>query len=395
MTAPSNQYLVTTGNGGSPESETGGFRGAGLEVPDIQDMLNNMHPAVAVLHAMFEQPACTSLKPQAPIDYHDIDRTTTVTSVNSYAMQAGQATSVAAAKYPSKLFTRLQTYHEGVSSSREAQQVKLYGVTDSLDYGIDNLLVKHVDIWERILHFSTGTEDNPEGGGGSYGGTPDGPKPRTQGLLAWAAWTGLERRHGSGVPTTVGDGLQAIAKTYWTSFYDAGGTPLSRDLFYNSILGPAWALGHDTDGAMVMCGQKLMNAFADFNFVPGRGVINERSVPARDQALIDIVSVITTPANGTIFLVPNRFLSVEGASMTFNSTGGSFIGGTGTINKTVYTDETLLSIIPSKFEIPTMQGLSYKELSTDGDYALGMLVAQKGLMCKNLFGIAGATNLLP
>lgn len=394
MTAPSNQYLTTSGTGNTPGAETGGFRGAGIEVPSIQDMLNNMHPAVAVLHAMFEQPAADSVKPQAVIDYHDIDRTTTITNLSSYAMQAGQATMVRAPKYPSRLFTRLQTFHEGVAASRESQQVKLYGVTDSLDYGIDNLLVAHMDIWERILHFSQGTEDNPESSGAAYGGTPVGPKPRTQGLVAWAAATGLERRHGT-APTVVGDGLQAVAKTYWTSFYDAAGTPLDRDLFYNSILGPAWSLGHDTDGCMILSGQKLMNVFAGFNFVPGRGVINERSIPARDAALMDIVTTITTPANGTVFLVPDRFLSVEGASMTFNNTAVGYVGGTGTINKTIYMDETLLSVIPSKFEIPTMQGLSYKELSTDGDYALGMLVAQKGLLCKNLFGVAGATNLVP
>lgn len=40
MTAPSNQYLTTSGTGATPGAETGGFRGAGIEVPSIQDMLN-------------------------------------------------------------------------------------------------------------------------------------------------------------------------------------------------------------------------------------------------------------------------------------------------------------------------------------------------------------------
>jgi len=398
MTAPSNQYLRT----GS--ASVGGFAnsGAGAEAESVHDMLNNMHPAVAVMHAIFDQPMTDSVKPTEMIDYHDIDRSASATTLTNFALQAGQATTVAAAKYPDRLFTRLQTFHEGLAVSRESQQIKLYGVTDAADYGLDNLLVRHMDIWERILHFSQGTEDLT-----GAAGTPAGPKPRTQGLISWAAWTGLERRHAtSAVPTVVGDGLQGIKKTYWTSFYNAGGTPLSRDLLYNQIIGPAWTLGHDSDGAMLMCGPKMMNSFADFNFVPGRGVINEREIPARDQAIEDIVTVITTPANGTLFLVPDRYLGIEGASIVYDNT--TFARPTteaasdnlrGTIsaanNGTVYVDETILSVMPSKFKIQTMQGLSYKPLSTDGDYALGMLVAQKGLSCQNLFGICGATNLVP
>ncbi len=397
MTAPtdSQQYLRVK------SASAGGFAGAGVEVRDVQDYLNNMHPAVAVLHAMFDQPACSSVKPTENIDYHDIDRSTTAASgVDSLALGPGQSTTVRNAKYPAQLFTRLQTYHEGVATARESQQIMLYGVSDAHDYGIDNLLVRHVDIWERILHFGKGTEDTA-----GVGGTPANPVPKTQGLLSWAAWTGLERRHGTnGSIVSVGDGMNRIGRTYWTSFYDANGTPMSRDLFYNQIIGPAWDLGQDTDGAFVLCGPKLMNTFADFNFVPGRGVINERNIDARDHRIEDIIQVIQTPANGLLYLTPDRFLGIQGAQRTYDNTGFALGSGAsitaadnyrGTINKTIYTDETVLTVMPSKFYIPTMLGISYKDLSTDGDYQLGMLVAQKGLACKHTFGVSGATNLVP
>lgn len=385
MTAPTSQYLRV----GSASAAALGPVGSAVEAESVQDMLNNMHPAVATLHALFEQPACDSVAPYKLIDYHDIDRTSTATSVSSFALGPGQSTTVRAPKYPSRLFTRLQTYHEGVAAAREAQQIRLYGITDALDYGIDNLLVRHMDIWERILHYGLGTEDSS-----GSSGTPANPQPRTHGLITWAAMTGLERRNGTGVPTVVGDGINAsIPKTYWTSFWDAGGSGLNRDTFYSQILNPACLIGHETDGAMILCGYQLMHAFADFNFVPGRGVINEREIPARDQAIEDIVTTITTPANGTIFLVPDRYLSIEGASaITYNNTGFS---SAGTINKSIYVDELLLSVMPSKFAIETIQGLAYKELASDGDYALGMLVAQKGLSCEHLFGVAGACNLRP
>lgn len=370
-------------------ASAGGFAGAGLEIRDVQPYLNNMHPAVATLHAIFEQPACNSVKPTENIDYHDIDRSTTAATLTGLALGPGQPTTVRATKYPAQLFTRLQTFHEGVSTARETQQIGLYGVDDAHDYGIDNLLVRHMDIWERILHFSKGTEDTA-----GTGGEPDNPVPTTQGLLSWAAWTGLERRHGLGVITTVGDGLQAIAKTYWTSFYDAGGSPLTRDLLYGQILGPAWDLGHDTEGVMALVGPKLMNSFADFNFVPGRGVINERQIGARDHRIEDIVQVIQTPANGAIYLTPDRYLGIAGASVSYDNTG-AHVGGAGNITKSVYVDETILTVMPSKFSIPTMLGISYRDLAVDGDYILGMLVAQKGLSCKHPFGIAGATNLVP
>ena len=383
MTASANQYLRV----GSASAAALGPVGSAVEAESVQDMLNNMHPAVAVLHAMFEQPGTDSVKPSAVIDYHDIDRTTAATTLTNYALQAGQDTTVRAPKYPDRLFTRLQTFHEGIQASREAQQIRLYGVTDAFDYGVDNVLVAHVDIWERILHFEQGTEN-----AGGTSGTPAGPIPRTHGLFSWCAWTGLESRHGSGVPTVVGDGLQDVKKRYWTSMFDASGSAFNRDLFYGQIIGPAWRRGHDSDGAMVLCGDQLMTAFADFNFVPGRGVINERTIPARDQAIEDIVAVITTPANGTMFLVPDRFMSIEGASLTYNNTGFS---SAGTVNKTIFVDETILSVMPSKFSIPTLQGISYEEKASLGDYAFGMLVAQKGLLCQHLFGVMGGTNLRP
>jgi hypothetical protein len=373
-------------------ASAGGFNGAGLEVRDVQDMLNNMHPAVATLHAMFEQPSCDSVKPTENIDYYDIDRSTTAAATSTFALGAGQSTTLRASKYPSQLFTRLQTYHEAVSASRESQQIRLYGIDNAMDYGIEQLLVRHMDIWERILHFSKGTEDAT-----GTTGEPDNPVPQTQGLFAWAGWTGLELRHGAGVITTVGDGLQAIAKTYWTSFLDAAGTPLSRDLLYGQILGPAWERGHDTDGCFLLCSPKMMNAFADFNFVPGRGVVNERTIGARDKRIEDIITVISTPANGEIFLTPDRYMGITGANVTFdNSALGTAGGGNGSMTaRTVYVDETILTVMPSKFKIPTMLGLSYRDLPSDGDYSVGMLVAQKGLSCKNLLGIAGATNLVP
>lgn len=386
MTAPTNQYLRV----GSASAAALGPVGTGVEAESVQDMLNNMHPAVAVLHAIFEQPACDSVKPYEVIDFHDIDRSTTATTLTNFALGAGQSTTVQPAKYPDRLFTRLQTYHEGVAASRESQQIRLYGIQDALDYGIDNLLVRNVDIWERILHFEQGDED-----AAGTSGTPANPEPRTHGLISWASWFGLENRHGTSSPTPttlLGDGMQDVKQRYWNSFFDANGTPLGRDMFYEQILGPAWRLGHDSDGAMILCGDQMMTAFADFNFVPGRGVVNERNIPARDQAIEDIVQIITTPAHGTVYLVPDRFLSIDGASMTFNNTGFS---AAGTINKTLFVDEIVLSVIPDKFKIETLQGISYKELSTDGDYALGMLVAQKALSCKNLFGVAGGGNLRP
>lgn len=392
MVAPANQYLrVGSASAGALNV---------VEAEKVQDLLNNMHPAVAPLHSIFDQPGCDSVKPIYPIDFHDIDRSSTAATLTAFALGPGQATTVQAPKYPAKLFTRLQTYHEGVAASRESQQIRLYGVTDALDYGIDNLLVRHMDIWERILHFSQGTE-NATGSSG----TPANPIPRTQGLYSWCAWLGLELRHGDGTPTNAaGDGLQSVRRTYWPSMFDAAGAPLDRDLFYNQILGPAWNRGHDSDGAMVLCPPKMMNRFADFNFVPGRGVINERTIPARDEALIDHVSVITTPANGTLWLCPDRVMGAEGASIAYNNTAFPLGSGglitdldnqRGSINRTIFVDETILSVIPSKFKIETMQGIAYKPLATDGDYALGMVVAQKGLSCKNLFGIAGGTNLVP
>src|SRR5689334_4799880 len=370
-----NQYLRT------------GFVG-NAEAESVQDALNNLHPAVAPFHAVWGQEAIDSVAPIKLMADYPIDRSATAST--TVALPAGQDATIAAARgIPTRFFTRTQTISDGVAASRQSQQIRLYGIEDPLNHGIDQSLMFQMDNWERQFHFGLGTEDI-----GGVSGTPPGPAPRTHGMMGWLQ-TGLELRNGTNPALDpVGDGIQAIPRKYWPSFWDAGGTALSKSLYYDQILGPARRRGHITDGSLQFMSDRLMGLVADFGFVMGKGVVNERMIPARDQHLEDIIVTLQTPAYGTVYMVWDSIMSIEGPTTTINNTGGGFVGGAGTVNRSVPWNETLFSVMPDYYDIGVIQPIDWKDLPSAGDYAVGMTIAEKCFRCAHLFGGAGATNLL-
>lgn len=361
------------------------------EAEKIQDWLNNMHPAVAIAHATFASEMEDSAQPTALMDDWPIDRTSTaISSIATSAKAAGAVATFSAADRvaPQRLFTKIATFHHGIAASRESQRVRYYGIDNPMDRGISRALVGTMDLFERMFLAGQGTA-----------GTGTTPKPISHGVISWAAWTGVENRHGTNPAlATVGDGLQDIPRKYWTSFYNARGTPLNRDMYYAQVLDPGWQIGHQTDGAMIWAGPKPMKLFSEFNQLPGRGSLNEREIPARDEMLADIISVIKMPSYGTNYLVPNRLMGVPNITLDYsNDSGVGPQAGTVTDasgNSQFKLDSTILSIMPNEFSIQVIDHINYRELASDGDYSAGMVVGQKGLKCQHLFGIIGAGGVV-
>jgi hypothetical protein len=382
MGFPNNTAAITATGGQYLRTDFAG----NAEAEKVQDFLNNLHPAVATAHALFRQEMNDSVKPTVLMDDSPINRATTAaSSLTTEAKAAGDAATFVARGAPTRMFNRMQTYHEGVAASRESQRIRLYGIEDSMDRGIDRSLISTMDHFERAFHFGQGTENT--------GGAP--PKPRTHGLMSWAAWTGLEKRHGVASPAQVSDNMQDIPAKYWTSFYNAQGTILDRAMLYDQIFSVPWQIGHQVDGSFVLCGDKPMRLFAEMPHMPGRGSLNEREISARDQALIDIITMIETPAYGTFYLVPDRLMAIPSVQLDYTNTGLA-VGTVGTIAAAIgqfNLDTSLLSIMASEFSIQVIDHIHYKQLATDGDYSAGMIGGEKLLQCEHLFGIAGAARV--
>lgn len=361
------------------------------EAEKVSDFLNNMHPAVALAHATFESRMQDSVNPNVLMDDWPIDRTSSaISNMASAARAAGAAASYSATSRvaPQRLLSKLATHSEAIAASRESQRVRYYGIDNPMDRGISRALIQVLDRNEWMFLAGQATA-----------GTGTTPKPVSHGIISLAAWTGLELRHGTNPAlATVGDGIQDIPRKYWTSFYNAQGTPLSRDMFYDQVLSPGWQLGHQTDGAMIWGGPKPMKLFSDMNLIPGRGAINERSIPARDEAMIDVVSVVKVPSFGTMYLVTNRMMGVPNITLDYtNDVGvgpqaGTILDASG--NGTFKLDSTILSIMPSELNIEVIDHIHYRELASDGDYSAGMVISQKGLSSQHLFGVIGAGGVV-
>ncbi len=368
-------------SGGSAGYLRGAFTG-NVEAESIQNYLNQMHPERATLHAMFAQEMSDSAQPTALMDDTPINRSTTMVSDTASASKAeGAVATYNVPATPDRLFNRMQTFHRGVAASRTAQRVRLYGIEDAMDRAIDKALVEVMDLNEIAMHFSEGSNSSPT---------------QMMGLMTWCAATGLERRHGTG-SASCGDGLQTVASTFYSSMYNALGTSMSRDLLYDQVFGLGWRIGHRIDGSIILCGDKMMKAFADLPHQPGKDALNQRTISANDQTLKDILTVVQTPAYGTFYLMLDRFMAEPGVNIDYTNTGYTAgQGGVGTLTGAPAigtVDQTILSVMPSEFKILAIDNIGYKELAEDGDYSAGMVFSEKTLKCEHLFGVIGGTKL--
>lgn len=356
------------------------------EAESVQDYLNRMHPRNAIVHAMLEQRITDAAIPNVLMDDDPIDRTSLAhTNVAALSRAEGAATVYETPVAPNRLFNRHQTFTFGVAASRESQRIRYYGIEDPMERGIERALVKAMDSNEIAMHFGIGSNASPT---------------RMHGLIAQCAPTGIERRHGVGSPASVGNWLQNVPAKFWTSMFNAQGTPLSRDLLYDQVWGPGWQIGHQTEGSITLCGDRMMKLFADFPAPAGRMPLNEREINARDQRIDDIITVIRTPAYGEMYIAPDRFLSIPGITLDFHNNdtqaGLGLTNGTVTLlslNGSIAPDKTILTLMPGELSILAIDNIGYKMLASDGDYSAGIIFSQKTLQNEHLFSIIGGANL--
>ena len=372
----------------------------GTRVVQVSEQIANLHPSVAVVRSLLGSENITTDDPQWPVDKYVLNRTLTTVSGRMKAEGVDADTVTATGMIPTKLRNQTRILHAALKVSRTARQVRYHGITDTLDYAIDQLIHTIVNDSEMLFHWGLGTKID--------GSTAADDIPGLLGLVPWAAWTGLERRHGSQTTTssvTLPFATQTdVSSDYYSSFWDAGGVSLSRENLYGEILDPWWNIGGEVEGSFCLLGNKLMNLVADMH-MSSKGQVNERVLPARDKALVDCIMTIQTPGMGEFYLMVDRYLSIPGESVTIDNkpvlTSGVAAAGTGTITSssvgaaTLNNDSTMLFVMPDLIKIGTLSPIAYSPLATDGDYVKGMVVSEETLIPSHPMAVAGASNLLP
>jgi hypothetical protein len=364
-------------------TNTGGSAKEVLIREQLEDWVSIMDPTDAPLHSVLTPHPVQTRVVEYGVDNFGINYTA-LPSTEAKAEGAAAVDPVAGEIYPTRLRSVMQINSESATVSGTDRASLHAGIEEPYEYRAYKSLTRVVQQAEKAMLFGLGSTANPAAG--SPGGTR-----QTQGLLSWAANTGLQRFAAdfSSITSITDDTGNVIPKDYFSTFFNAQGTNLDRSILTHSILGTAVGNGFIADGAVGMASYKIKGLFTEMGLT-ANGAINERKIDAQDRMFIDVVDAYQTVA-GTVYINWNRWFDRQQAT-TINPvvTGGS--GGAGSVSVPWY--ESLVFMMPKYIRRGVFRGAYMRPLAADGDRDQFMVITEGGLIVLNPIALCGGTNLL-
>lgn len=300
-------------------------------------------------------------------------------NIGTYTQFEGKDASFEAAQHRERPWNLAQINSIAVDVSDTARVVDMVGTEDEFEY----------QIWRRLLELGRRMEFAAHWAGGretTAGQNQTNLGRVTHGLCRWIAQTGLKRAQGAASEQLFTSG-PTITSDYFSTFYDAAGTDLSRSILFNNILAPAWRNGFNVGGCFIFSGAQVKQFATEFS-VFGNTSLNFRQVAAEAKILYDTIDVIDTNL-GPVYWNLDRYLDIN-QSITLNGYGPT----SPFANITVPLNETLIAIEPRFFQLGMLRGVGFKPLAPVGDSTKGLLVGEWGLKCLNPIAGTGGTNLV-
>lgn len=289
--------------------------------------------------------------------------------------------------YPTRLKAVAEIAHFGMEISNTDRTVVAAGMSSTYDYRAGQLFTKTMNHIDNVLMYGQGSPTTD--------GSTD--ERRTQGLIHNAAWTGLERVHGS--KTTIEDPYGVtIPGSMFSVFYDANHQNMNSSLFYNQLIARLLNAGADLDSApwMFRCGYTAMAQIARFLISDGGTPINDRDVPASEGGGYDFLNWIKLPSGHIVGFRTNRWLDER--SSTFSVNNIDYTPGSptteGSINKTFSGDQTLIGWEPGTVRIGWLREPAFQAVPTSGDYTRVAVTAEFMLQVDHPLCVGGAGNIL-
>lgn len=363
---------------------------SGREVTEresLADTLSILSPAEAPLLRTLPSRTMNRRIEEWSVDTYEIDRApsnphanTRLESSDFTLLPADSADGI----YPTRLRAIAEINHFGLRVSDSDREAIVAGISNTFDYRAHKTYVRLLNNIETVLMFGTG------------GTETSGESPTTrkaQGLLYWTAWGGQERMHGPGTGSPIADpyGI-SLKQELWPTFFDAAGSNLTKSMLYNRILATAARNGFLVPGAIFHVGFKLKNLIADFGVNAAGNNVNERTMAASELGFFDSVDWIRTPL-GIVGFRTNRYLDIEGSTVTINGTSGP--APTGHVSRTYAADEIMLGMMAGGYvSVGWYREPYWKQIPTSGDYSALGCVAEYSLVVRNPIALCGGGNLL-
>lgn len=279
--------------------------------------------------------------------------------------------------------------HFGMQITRTDMRAIVAGVDDTFDYRAAQLSTTLMNNMENTLMYGQG---NPETDGSSA--PPAGNLRQTQGLLFNSAWTGLERMSGSSLDAITDPYGISIPSDFWSVFYDANRSPLSRRMLYNKLLATILRAGGRLDIPWIFhVGYKTMALVADFLMDPAGNNINERNIGAAEAGGYDYIAWMKFPSGHRVGFRTNRYLDVEGSTFSVDNSPASPVSASpGGISTTFQGDQTIIGYEPGSVSIGYIDAPHFVNVPVTGDYAQLQAVSEFALRVKSPLCVAGIGN---
>lgn len=368
---------------------------SGSEVTEresLLDTLSILEPAQTPLLRSLPHMSIDRRLVEFPIDryFQDSDNIRSTADPHQNTRSEGADWVEDVADYPIRLRALAQIDHFSKKVSNSDRVAILAGVTNPFDYRAHQLFIKLLNQIELILMYGWGSPVTD-------GSTTD--ERRTQGLLFWTAWTGLERMAGS-TKSDITDpyGVQ-IPANYWSVFYNAAGASVTRSMLYNKLLATVRRVGGNPDGSIMHVGFKMKNLIADFGILPSGAEVNRREVQASELMTYDDIDWIRTP-QGLIGFRTNLYLDLEGNTFVVDNTGpsASYTPGSpsspGGQSVTFQSDETMVGWQPGYVSVGWYRQPHYQAVPTQGDYSWVAAAAEYALVVRHPKAVWGIGNAI-
>lgn len=342
----------------------------------LEDWVSIMDPTDAPLHSVLTPHPVQSRFVEYGVDTFGVNYTS---APLGEAKAEGTAPTSETEIYPTRLRSVMQINWESATVSGTDRASLHAGIDEPYEYRAYKTLTRVIQQAEKAMLFGVGTLPNPAAN-----------VRATQGLLSWAATSGLQRFASdiSSITSITDVTGNVMPKAYFSTFFNAQGTNLDRSILTHSILGNAVSNGFIADGAVGMASYKIKGLFTEMGLT-ANGPINERKIDAQDRMFIDVVDAYQTVA-GTVYINWNRWFDRSG-STTISAT---VTGGTGVASASVPWNESLVFMMPKYVRRGVFRGAYMRPLAADGDRDQFMVITEGGLIVLNPIAVCGGTNLL-
>lgn len=297
--------------------------------------------------------------------------------------------------YPTRLKAICEIQHFGMEITDTDRTVVMAGTDNTFDYRAGQLFTKTLNSIDNTLLYGVGS---PETSGATGVSTN---QRQVQGLVHWAAWTGLERVHGTNTVDMMDPYGTTIPASMWSVFYDFQHTNITGESFYSNIVRRITNAGGDMESApwQFWCGDLMMARVSKFLLTDGGVPIHDRSTDAASGVGYDHLHTVRLPNGYMVSFRTNRWLDDMSNTFTVDPSGAAYTPGSpnpaGTVTSRTFSgDQTMIGFKPGSVKVCWLRAPGFEKVETNGDYSRLVCKSEFTLEVAHPLDVAGCGNAL-